>query len=153
MVALLLQWAAAKLAPRVPRIWQGVALCIIVLYSWRTLIRNPEWSSETTLYESGLRELPNNCKFHYNYATTLQPTPENEAKREHHFRSAVAIYPKYTEAWINLGTLLIRKSRTSEALDSWDSAITQGRDVVGADKGMAATNAVMAAMQIGKKNF
>lgn len=96
------------------------------------------------------RQLPGNCKFHFNYATTVEKTPENAAQREHHFKRAVEIYPQYTEAWTNLGTLLASQSRFSEALDSWHNAVTRGRDVVGGDKGMAATNAVMASVQTGQ---
>jgi hypothetical protein len=86
---------------------------LIAVYTARTLQRNPEWRSESTLYQAGLRALPTNCKMHYNYATTMAPTPGNVHERMQHFERAIALYPKYTEAYTNFGALLAQSGRIS----------------------------------------
>ncbi|KAI9558736.1 putative transmembrane and TPR repeat-containing protein 1-like [Daphnia sinensis] len=75
----------------------------------KTLIRNEEWSSRKTLFSSGLRTMPNNAKIHYNYAN-LQRDLGDWDQAMLHYRRAIQLWPSYSSAHNNLGTLLLGRS-------------------------------------------
>ncbi|KAK4010146.1 hypothetical protein OUZ56_019293 [Daphnia magna] len=75
----------------------------------KTLVRNEEWSSRKTLFSSGLRAMPNNAKIHYNYAN-LQRDLGDWDQAMLHYRRAIQLWPSYSSAHNNLGTLLLGRS-------------------------------------------
>ncbi|XP_046645725.1 protein O-mannosyl-transferase TMTC1-like isoform X2 [Daphnia pulicaria] len=75
----------------------------------KTLVRNEEWSSRKTLFSSGLRTMPNNAKIHYNYAN-LQRDMGDWDQAVYHYRQAIQLWPSYSSAHNNLGTLLLGRS-------------------------------------------
>lgn len=55
----------------------------------------------------------------------LERAFNRDADAEHAYRKAIALNPAYAEAWTDLGQLLARTGRTQEALQAFDSALSE----------------------------
>lgn len=55
----------------------------------------------------------------------LERAFNKDAEAEHAYRKAIALNPAYAEAWTDLGQLLARTGRTQEALQAFDSALSE----------------------------
>ncbi|KAI6646012.1 Transmembrane and TPR repeat-containing protein 1 [Oopsacas minuta] len=137
---------------KIPRLC-SLSLCLIViLFSLKTYQRNKVWLSRESLFISGIRDMPNNAKMHYNYANFLKDnlqTPEailhyksavalwpshasshnnlgtllEGEEAIHHFRSAIAAKPTHSRAMYNLGNRLAKEYKYSEAIDTYYSSL------------------------------
>ncbi|KAH9366746.1 hypothetical protein HPB48_020887 [Haemaphysalis longicornis] len=86
--------------------WCMVATCaLVMLFAVRTLDRNSVWASREALFESGIRDAPQNAKMHYNYAN-LQKDLGNSALAIDHYERALRLWPEHASAHNNLGTLM-----------------------------------------------
>ncbi|KAM7286678.1 hypothetical protein ISCGN_030443 [Ixodes scapularis] len=87
--------------------------CVLVsLLAVKTLDRNSVWASREALFESGIRDLPENAKMHYNYAN-LQKDLGNAPLAIKHYRLAIRLWPDHASAHNNLGAVL-SSSREAE---------------------------------------
>ncbi|XP_022699022.1 transmembrane and TPR repeat-containing protein 1-like [Varroa jacobsoni] len=80
-------------------------LLLITLNAIRTVRRNRVWMTRETLFESGVRDLPSNCKMHYNYANLMRDLRRNE-KAALHYNTAIEQCPTHASAYNNLGTVV-----------------------------------------------
>ena len=91
----------------------GFAL-LIVLFSIKTNIRNPDWKDNMSLFGKDVNSVPNSAKIHYYYANTklikyLDSDKASEDSQvlldvaEKHFTRSVEINPKFHTAMYNLG--------------------------------------------------
>ncbi|CAG5019427.1 unnamed protein product [Parnassius apollo] len=71
----------------------------------RTYRRNAEWQDRATLLRSDLVTLPQNAKLHYNFANFLRETEQQENAIKH-YKEALRLWPTYSSAHNNIGTLL-----------------------------------------------
>nr|XP_037288685.1 protein O-mannosyl-transferase TMTC1-like [Rhipicephalus microplus] len=87
--------------------WCTTSLCVIlvVLFAARTWNRNGVWASREALFESGIRDVPENAKMHYNYAN-LQKDTGNIDVAVKHYKLAIELWPDHASAHNNLGTVL-----------------------------------------------
>ncbi|KAL1486898.1 hypothetical protein MTO96_031168 [Rhipicephalus appendiculatus] len=87
--------------------WCTTILCfiLVLLFAARTWNRNGAWASREALFESGVRDLPENAKMHYNYAN-LKKDIGNSDLAIKHYRLAIELWPDHASAHNNLGTLL-----------------------------------------------
>lgn len=83
----------------------AMACALVALLTARTLDRNRVWASREALFESGIRDLPENAKMHYNYAN-LQKDLGNAQLAVQHYRIAIRLWPDHASAHNNLGTVL-----------------------------------------------
>lgn len=88
--ARLARWRAALLA--------AVALCFAV----RTLVRNPVWDSDETLFTNMVHVSPASAKAHYDFAYMSLERGRARPALEHYTR-ATEIYPGYWDAWAGKG--------------------------------------------------
>ncbi|XP_077999994.1 protein O-mannosyl-transferase TMTC1-like [Glandiceps talaboti] len=99
----------------------GLVLLLAVLFTWRTIIRNPVWLTRESLFKSGVHTLPHNAKAHYNYANYLKDTGQSHDAIKH-YRTTLQLYPRHASASNNLGTLL-QESQNIEAEELFRKAI------------------------------
>lgn len=107
-------------------------LIISVPAAARTIDRNKDWKTEMSLYEADMPYLEKSAKANFIYATNLRSLVIERLKsgvnKEYimadaqtcikHFKRAVAVYPKYPDAWNNLGETYLL------VLNEPDSSIT-----------------------------
>ncbi|XP_037278013.2 protein O-mannosyl-transferase TMTC1 [Rhipicephalus microplus] len=108
-VTLLVAEGLFRLQMRCSRVlqWCTTSLCfvLVLLFAIRTWNRNGIWASREALFESGIRDLPENAKMHYNYAN-LQKDIGNSDLAIKHYRLAIELWPDHASAHNNLGTVL-----------------------------------------------
>ena len=102
-----------------------IPLCL--LFSGMTIARNMDWKDELTLYKSDVIKSPNDCRLYHYIGTALAenvyPTePDSNKKREidaesmTYLRKALAIYPDFTEAHVEIGRIFDRKHMYDSAI-------------------------------------
>lgn len=89
------------------------AILLAVCFATKTWTRNLDWADRRTLFESGLRTLPNNAKMHYNYANVQKDDGRWETAIDH-YRTAIELWPNYASALNNLGTVLLARADDME---------------------------------------
>ena len=97
----------------------AVFLFILVNFSLKSVHRGFEWTTEKTLFESGLKVCPNNAKIHYN----LAKISTNDYLSEWHYRKSIELWPSYEHALNNLGNLLRNKGLFEEAENCFSKAL------------------------------
>lgn len=132
----------------------GAALLVLGSFCLRTVVRNKDWTSRETLALSGVRDMPNNAKLHYNMGNAFRDTGRKppailhykEALRlwpsyasahnnlgtlapsadeaERYFLSAIHFQPAHVNAHYNLGHVYKRENRTDEAIRMWERCIS-----------------------------
>jgi len=115
-------WMSMKGHRRLKRLFILSTVAVTSVLLTKTLCRNAEWSSRTTLFTSGLRTLPHNAKIHYNYAN-LQKDSEDWQRAVLHYRRAIKLWPSYSSAHNNLGTVLL--AQAEEVTSDKESVINQ----------------------------
>lgn len=101
-------------------------LVILLLFSYGTFSRNPDWYNNETLFSADIHHAPNSGKVHYYYGNTMLKKALNEkeeqkkqqyleiAKRETY--RAAEIYPQFHHAWYNLGLIYEQQKNPDSAL-------------------------------------
>ncbi|XP_059608206.1 protein O-mannosyl-transferase TMTC1-like [Phlebotomus argentipes] len=91
--------------PRCRRVIMGMCIILTLSGSAKTIIRNEDWLSRESLLRSGLSVLPHNAKMHYNFGNFLRDSSQPDLAMVHYER-ALSLWPMYSSAHNNLGTLL-----------------------------------------------
>ena len=97
----------------------AIFIFILVNFSLKSVHRGFEWTTEKTLFESGLKVCPNNAKIHYNMAKISR----NNYISEWHYRRSIELWPSYEHALNNLGNLLRNKGQFEEAENCFSKAL------------------------------
>lgn len=94
-------WIAGSADPPGPR--RAAALgAIVLLFGARTIVRNPVWASDETLFANMVRVSPRSAKAHYDFAYMSAENGRKRLALEHYVR-ATEIYPGYWDAWAGKG--------------------------------------------------
>ena len=97
----------------------AIFIFVLMNFSLKSVHRGFEWTTEKTLFESGLKVCPNNAKIHYNLAKI---SPNNYIS-EWHYRRSIELWPSYEHALNNLGNLLRNKGQFEEAENCFSKAL------------------------------
>ena len=99
---------------------------VLVLFSAKTIDRNPDWKNNETLFAQDVQTSANSAKMQYYYGNTLLTKylgQEENAKNkqlletaEKHFMKSYEINKNFIHATYNLGLLNIQKRNAQEAL-------------------------------------
>lgn len=87
----------------------------------KTISRNADWKNDLNLYAADIPYLENSAKANFIYATNLRTSvvdrlksgiSRNQVKADamisiKHFKQAAKIYPRYSDAWNNLGEVFL----------------------------------------------
>ena len=113
-------------------------LAVFVVYSGRTIARNPDWHDYMTLYSNDLEHLNESAKAHALFANTLYPMVIKEIQQNpsspqiakdvqsliYHFKESVRIDSTYATSLNNLGSVYLNYIRDyNQAIDYCKKAI------------------------------
>ncbi|XP_071942769.1 protein O-mannosyl-transferase TMTC2-like [Antedon mediterranea] len=96
------------------------SIFILVLFGFRTIIRNRDWHNEEALYRSGIDINP--AKAYGNLANILKSKGRLK-EAENAYRSALSFRSNMADVHYNLGILLQESERYQEAIHSYRMAI------------------------------
>jgi tetratricopeptide (TPR) repeat protein len=89
--------------------------CLALLFTVRTIARNPVWKDDFTLFTTDVANSPNSAKVQTSAGGTL-----NEAVG--HLKKAIQIYPTHGQAHLLLGNAYFNLEKYREALDCYETA-------------------------------
>ena len=127
-----------------------------VLFSAKTVVRNPVWKDNLTLFSTDVKVSPNSAKVRSALAATLSDLAEEQKDPVVrlrmiddaivHLKRAVEIYPGSGETWFDLGNVLSKqgKEKAAEALQCYRRAVS-----IEPVNPLAYRNLAMAANQVG----
>jgi hypothetical protein len=95
-------WQLKKYYPTVVRV--GVAY-LIVVYSAKAVVRNRDWHSSLSLFQSAVRVYPSNGKMWGNIGSLLDSSG-NGTEAVKYFRQSIRVEPHYITAYNNLAYTL-----------------------------------------------
>ncbi len=110
-----------------------IALVIMVLYSLRTISRNPVWKNDFTLFTSDVKVSVNSAKCNVSAGGVLIEYSQKEAdpvKKETYLNQAVKylghgleIHPRYVAGWVLYGNAFLYLDKFNEALSCYENAL------------------------------
>lgn len=114
----------------------GLVTVVCLLFSYLTYARNQEWLDNATLFTKDLEKSPENGRLNYYVGNELVenvlPTIQDTGKRREvinqgivHLKKAIEIFPKYTDAYTELGTAYLNLTQYDSAEKNFKIAISQ----------------------------
>jgi tetratricopeptide (TPR) repeat protein len=113
-----------------------IALAVVVgLFSLKTILRNPVWKNNYTLFTSDVQISPNSAKLRNAAAgeliTTYEKLPQEEKEGSKdmlteavgHLNEALKIHPNYKNAYLLMGNAYIYLNRYEEAVATYQKAL------------------------------
>ena len=89
---------------------------LVLWFSFKTLVRNRDWMSNSTLYRATCKTTPNNPKM-LNFLATSILLPEghhNQAEKLYYY--TIDVEPRYVSVYRNLAEMLRRIGKTNESI-------------------------------------
>lgn len=109
-----------------------ILLLLVIPYSLKILSRNPDWKSNYTLFESGIKTSPGSYRANTTFAWENLIAGEKESdsakkanyftKAYTHFKKALSIFDKSPDDWYNFGVASGYTGREEEALQAYSRA-------------------------------
>lgn len=106
---------------------------ISLIFTIRTIVRNPVWKNDFTLFTTDVANSPNSAKMQTAAGGVLLDEalkPQNAARKQQliqqaipHLEEAVRIYPEHGTAWLILGNARFNAGNPAEALKAFQQAI------------------------------
>ncbi len=125
-VELFIVWAAFNMTPKM-RWGVGMGVIVLALFSSLTIARSLDFRSRVILWEDTALKSPRKPLVRNNLATAyLAENRLDLAKNE--LEAVVKLDPLYSNAYINLGHILVRQKKTNEALPYFDRALELGSE-------------------------
>lgn len=101
---------------------RAVFFAIVLLYAARTVVRNPVWESDDTLFAATALSSPQSAKAHYNLGWISAERGKLPLALAEYTR-ATLIYPKYFDAWAGKGSVEQRLGNLADAERSFTQSI------------------------------
>jgi hypothetical protein len=104
-----------------------VMVVAIGLNGWRTILRNPNWRTDTGLFLHDHKVTSGSAMIHYNVGVVLmnERGQYEDALRE--FKKALRIRPDYPIARTSIGHVLIKLGREKEAIAVYEQLVEKGK--------------------------
>ncbi|GAA4463671.1 hypothetical protein GCM10023093_12690 [Nemorincola caseinilytica] len=114
----------------------GILIPVCLIFSYLTFARNAEWKDNPTLFKTDLAKAPENARLNYYIGNELVenvlPQEKDTAKRREilnegieRLHKAISIFPRYTDAYTELGTAYLNLQRYDSAEVNFKIAISQ----------------------------
>ncbi|KAH7639783.1 transmembrane and tpr repeat-containing protein 1-like [Dermatophagoides farinae] len=100
----------------------SITIILMAIFTVKTLQQNHVWTSRETLYKSGIVNVPENAKAHYNYGN-LQQDLGNWNDAIYHYQTAIRLWPDHASAHNNLGALYWKISSPDKAEQHFQQAL------------------------------
>jgi hypothetical protein len=120
-------WLKPNFNWKKPKWLEWSLLIILLLFVGRTIHRNADWKDPITLMSHDIKHLANSAQANNLYAIKLMNASyedsdvsdldklEYRKSAVHHFNKAVEIYPKFSNAWFDLGRSALSVGDTNTA--------------------------------------
>lgn len=103
---------------------------LVLVFGGMTFARNQDWIDDYTLYKTDVEKSPNDCRLHHFVATSIAenryPNEKDSLKKKEydrecigHLHQSLAIYPKYSQAFVELGRVYDR-NRVFDSAEYYD---------------------------------
>ena len=117
LMALAIEWLNQKFNLKAaPAMTSYFWLCIIILFSAKTIAREMQWKDRITLFKADIPHLDKSAKAHFILGYQLRSMAKNSGTEQssntyseealQHLNQAIQIYPKYTQALETAGLIL-----------------------------------------------
>lgn len=108
-------------------------LVIVLLFSFKTYSRNPDWKDNHTLYAHDVKLVPNSVKAHYylglELVKTVAEAEQDTAKKKKIYEEgirelerAVEILPSFSSAYTQMGVAYYRLKNFEKAIENYNKA-------------------------------
>jgi tetratricopeptide (TPR) repeat protein len=94
----------------------AILVAAILVYGGLSARRNLVWRDDWTLFSDMVAKVPRSAKAHYNLAYDAGRRGDFTTQKSH-LETAVALFPRYYDAWASLGRIAWTEKR-------WDDAVT-----------------------------
>jgi len=95
---------------------------LIILFSWRAIIRNGDWKDQVIFWRRTLAASPKSSRAHNNMGLIYLKQGDTESAFSE-FSQAIALNPREVDAYINLGLAYEKSGRQDEAISLFQAAI------------------------------
>lgn len=110
-------------------------MAVLILFSYKTWSRNPDWKDNYTLYSHDVNLAPNSVKAHYYLGLELVKVvaaaePDSARKRKIYeegiaeLERAVKILPTFANAYTQMGVAYYRMKNYEKAIENYNKAAT-----------------------------
>ena len=106
---------------------------VIVVYSAKTIARNPAWKNDYALTMTDVQHFPNSVMLNGNACNRLiemSEFPKNKKVESlyldsalNYGRKALALHPRYVTTYLNMGMIKMKKGQVDSAAFFWDKVI------------------------------
>jgi len=114
-------------------ILMSVFVPMIVLYSYKTIARNPAWKNDFTLTMTDVQTFPESVMLNGNACNrliTLSEYPRNKKVERQYLdsaliygRKALELHPRYVTTYLNMGMIKMKSGQVDSAAFYWDRVI------------------------------
>jgi tetratricopeptide (TPR) repeat protein len=103
--------------------WREALLAAVVV-SWgiAAAVRNLAWRDDHALFLDMVAKVPRSAKAHYNLAYDAGRRGDREEQKKH-LEAAVALFPRYYDAWATLGGMAWADKRWDEAIRDYRKSV------------------------------
>ncbi len=127
----------------------GVGVALVLLFSVRTIARNPAWADNYTLFTTDIEHTPNSAKLRNAVGgelVTQSVAPENAARKEAmlreavgHLQAAVRIHPNYKNAYLLMGNAYNYLQEYDKSITAYQNALAIDPDYRDARRNLGIT--------------
>jgi len=100
----------------------ALALTVAILLAWTTVLRNRDYASAISIWQSSVEARPDNHRAHGNLGKALQQDGRLEEAMAH-YRRALELQPDYAEGLNNMGSALMTRGDAAGAIESFRRAV------------------------------
>ena len=111
LVALLVKRVALE-GERIKRVAYGIAGAVVIVFAVMTVLRNPVYKDDLTLWKTNYQEVPNSIRAISSLAS--QYATSYPAKGAELYKQCIALDPTYSPAYLSLAVLYQRKDKARE---------------------------------------
>ncbi len=104
------------------RIIYIMAIGILIIFSLRTFVRNQNWKNNASLFSHDIKYVTDSYDIESNYGVVLMTSQRND-EAEIHFKKAIALEPKSSASWYDLGIIYLKKNDIQNAKASFYKSI------------------------------
>jgi tetratricopeptide (TPR) repeat protein len=113
-----------------------IGIVVVCVLCWRTILRNRDYRSEISIWETVVKQRPNNFRAHVYLGSVLRKRGDLDAAIECYNR-AIEIKPEEAGAYSNLGIALAAKGKLHEAVKCYQQALELSPDYAPAHNNLA----------------
>jgi tetratricopeptide (TPR) repeat protein len=129
-------WSKPDFNFKRPKILELSVIVVLILFSIRTISRNSDWKGPLTLMGNDIKHLQNSAQANNLYGLNLMNISTNDESYSQaqrfkmqqtavkHFKKAVNIYPKFSNAWFDLGRSAFIIGDTISAIKGFENSIS-----------------------------